>query len=210
MKTKVFKTVSLLLVCMIMFTSGVVAAKLSAKDISFTSTTEGWQADNVEDAVNDLYDISKYEITPGTYFYDSNTSGESIVGYKKVDDKYYLCDKYGNLSSNVVQDVSNLSLVEYVGTSEKDLSVGKAGFSNNNLLLGNGNASDGFKKLVSLNTVGTHNIDVSQYISNYSSKTINNFVAAGSGFAAMGTDKDAYCYGSVGIQFRIIIQKLVF
>jgi len=38
---------------------GVVAATLTAKDIGFTSSNEEWQVDNVEDAMNDLYGLSK-------------------------------------------------------------------------------------------------------------------------------------------------------
>ena len=37
----------------------VVAATLTAKDIGFTSNNEGWQVNNVEDAVNDLYELGK-------------------------------------------------------------------------------------------------------------------------------------------------------
>ena len=36
-------------------TIGVVAYKAAAKDITFTPSNENWQVDNVEDAVNDLY-----------------------------------------------------------------------------------------------------------------------------------------------------------
>ena len=35
----------------------VAAVKLSAKEIGFTSSNEGWNVDNVEDAINDLYEL---------------------------------------------------------------------------------------------------------------------------------------------------------
>lgn len=40
-------------------TVGVVAVKLTAKEIPFTSEDVEWQVDNVEDAMNDLYASSK-------------------------------------------------------------------------------------------------------------------------------------------------------
>jgi len=42
---------------------GVAAVTLTAKDIGFTSTNEGWEADNVEDAMNDLYVLGKNKKT---------------------------------------------------------------------------------------------------------------------------------------------------
>lgn len=143
MKKKSLKILFSILICAIMFISGgVLAVKLSAKDIGFTSTHEGWKATNVNDAMNDLYNIGKYEITKDTYFYDSNTIGEEIVRYKKVNGKYYLCDKNGNVTNEEEQDISNITLVEYTGTSEENLSVGKSGFSNSELILGNGTDID--------------------------------------------------------------------
>jgi len=40
-------------------TVGVVAVKLTAKEIPFTSEDVEWQVDNVEDAMNDLFVLGK-------------------------------------------------------------------------------------------------------------------------------------------------------
>jgi len=52
-------------------TVGVIAVKLSAKDVGFTASNEEWQVNNVEDAVNDLYKIgidNSEEIYIAKYF----------------------------------------------------------------------------------------------------------------------------------------------
>ena len=139
-KNKTLKVAVLTAIISVLLTSGicVVAVNLSAKDIGFTSTNEGWKVTNVEDAINDLFDIGRYEITPDTYFYDSSTSGEEIVRYKKIDGKYYLCDVNGNITDESEQDVTGITLTEYLSATEASLVLGKAGFANSNLLLGNG------------------------------------------------------------------------
>jgi len=145
MRNKVIKSTLLILGIALVFTSGVFAAKLSAKDIGFTSRNEEWKVDNVEDAMNDLYDIGKYEITPDTYFYDSSTSEEDIVRYKKIDGKYYLCDQNGNITSEEEKDVSSIDLVEYTMASNDSLVLGKAGFSNEQFILGNASLGNNFE-----------------------------------------------------------------
>ena len=172
---------------------GVVAAKLTAKDIGFTSKHEGWEATNVEDAMNDLFKIGKYEITPDTYFYDSSTSGEEIVRYKKVEGKYYLCDKNGNVTSEEEQDVTGITLLEYTAATSANLSLGKAGFANTNFVLGDGtdnnNKKSGITHITSFTTTyhhgnngsvsgtETHTVDIKQYTSNYQKLTNDDFIS---------------------------------
>ena len=55
MKKKVIKSLLFVVGVASIFTSGVIAAKLTAKDVGFTASNEEWKVDNVEDAVNDLY-----------------------------------------------------------------------------------------------------------------------------------------------------------
>lgn len=109
MKKKIFKIVSLLFVCMIMFTSGVVAARISAKDIGFTSSDEGWEVDNVEEAMNDLYDlienqkITKIEIDYSVLLFGSGVlvdvnSGTAI--YNKNDDGDWILISDGDIATN--------------------------------------------------------------------------------------------------------------
>ena len=109
MKKKVFKTVSLLLVCMLMFTSGVVAAKLSAKDISFTSNDEEWIVNNVDDALNDLYDlienekITKIEIDYSVLLLVSGVLVDSNGGtaiYNKNDNGDWILISGGDIATN--------------------------------------------------------------------------------------------------------------
>jgi len=162
-KMKLKSILTVLMVALVSSGISVAAVKLTAKDIGFTSTHEEWEVSNVEDAMNDLYNIGKYEITPDTYFYDSTTSGEEIVRYKKVDGKYYLCDKNGDVTTEEEQDVSNLTLVEYTGTTEENLSVGKAGFANSEFILGNGsdiNSSSGKYTKTATGTVGSTPVTV--------------------------------------------------
>ena len=73
----------------IIATSGiaVAAVSLNAKEIPFTSKDENWQVDNVEDAMNDLYDLGKiasnakvYKLGNGFSFDITNIVGAENVG----------------------------------------------------------------------------------------------------------------------------------
>lgn len=80
MKKKIMKVSLLVFIGLFIFTSGVVAAKLSAKDIGFTSANEEWNVDNVEEAVNDLYSISQsndnaYNRLYFAFYYLSGSTG---------------------------------------------------------------------------------------------------------------------------------------
>ena len=134
-KSKVF----LILICGIVFTSiGVYAATTyKASDVVYNAS-DGTST-NVESALNALYEIKKYAVPSDTYFYNSSTSGESIVRYKKVDGKYYLCDKNGIITNETEQNINNIKLVEYKATTDNYLSIGNAGYATGNLILGNNN-----------------------------------------------------------------------
>jgi len=88
MKKKALRILLLILICATMFISGGVAAvTLTAKDIAFTSKHEGWTADNVEDAMNDLYTIGSnitggkiYKLGTGKSFDISSIVGAENVG----------------------------------------------------------------------------------------------------------------------------------
>lgn len=65
----------------------VAAVSLTAKDIKFTSTNEGWEANNVEDAVNDLYVIGQ------------NKKNGVVFTSSPVDMKQYT-DRWAELNSS--------------------------------------------------------------------------------------------------------------
>jgi len=86
---------SSLITAIITGTIGVIAVSLTAKDIAFTSIDENWQANNVEDAMNDLYNIS------------TNCSSTSIINLG-TDTTYDLkteYEKYG-LTENQYQELT--------------------------------------------------------------------------------------------------------
>jgi len=88
MKKKVIKSILFVVGVVFIFTSGVVAATLTAKDVGFTASNEEWQVNNVEDAMNDLYEIGK-EAKGKIYVLGTCTSGQSfsianIVGQENV------------------------------------------------------------------------------------------------------------------------------
>ena len=117
---------------------GVTAVTLSANQIKYSPSDTNFTATNAEEALNEIYKIAEYKIPSDTYFYDSNTSGEDIVRYKKVDGKYYLCDENGIVIKEVEQDISNISLTEYVISGSADINEGKGAFADGKLCLGNG------------------------------------------------------------------------
>lgn len=69
MKKKIIKVILFVFIGLFIFTSGVVAAKLTARDVSFTSTNSEWNVNNVEDAVNDLYLLSQNVETMNLPYY---------------------------------------------------------------------------------------------------------------------------------------------
>lgn len=76
-----------------------------------------------------------------TYYYDSASGmdkAEKIVRYIKENGQYYLCDQYGNKTSNEIQKVNKENLIEYKGIQQNSLSAGTAGMINKRFILGNG------------------------------------------------------------------------
>jgi len=137
----------------IIFTGiGGVAVTLAANQIKYTPSNDKFNVTNAKEALDEIYKIAEYEIPADTYFYDSDTEGENIVRYKKVDGKFYLCDENGKVEDNASEvNVSDKNLIEYTSSNSKNLSVGSAGYSNNFLHLGDGfdNASyedSGYRK----------------------------------------------------------------
>ena len=61
-KIKLKSIIAMLLVALISSGISVAAVSITAKDIGFTSSDEGWEVTNVEDAMNDLY---KYKDSSG-------------------------------------------------------------------------------------------------------------------------------------------------
>jgi len=117
---------------------GVAAVTLQAEQVKYTPSNSNFEAINAKEALDEIYKLAEYEVPTDTYFYDSNTNGENIVRYKKVDGKYYLCDENGKITSEEEQDISTLTLVEYTYLNSSTLNVGSAGFVNENLTLGDG------------------------------------------------------------------------
>ena len=76
-------------------TIGVVAYKVGAGDVSFTPENENWQVDNVEDAVNDLYEsynnvfetsirTDSFSVNPGITNFNLGTGSFKKYRYFKI------------------------------------------------------------------------------------------------------------------------------
>jgi len=120
----------------------VTAITLTSDQVKYTPSNEKFTATNVKEAMDEIYKIAEYEISSDTYFYDSKTSGENIVRYKKIDGKYYLCDKNGKITSETEQEVSGLTLIEYTSASSNNINMGKAAYSDNKFILGDGSTTN--------------------------------------------------------------------
>ena len=153
----------------------VAAVTLTANQIKYTPSNEKFTATNAEEALDEIYKIAEYEIPADTYFYDSETEGEDIVRYKKVDGKYYLCDKNGKITDENEQDISSLTLIEYTSTTEENLSVGNAGYASGKFYLGSNLSSDSenSKEIIYLGN-GT-SFDLTSY-DGYENFTVDNFI----------------------------------
>lgn len=78
-------------------------------------------------------------VPENTYYYVNGTEGNAstIVRYKKVDNKYYICDEHGNVASGTISsDVSSLTLVPYTGITSANLTSNYAGYASGNFYLG--------------------------------------------------------------------------
>ena len=118
---------------------GVVAATLTAKDIGFTSSNEEWNVDNVEDAMNDLYDKSKTAVSkvyiPSIQLSSGAGGYTSIYSYSvsKFDTKDYNTFKIGEVSvtgstlryisvTGYKTDGTNVVLDDSISSGERNLS----------------------------------------------------------------------------------------
>ena len=89
-------------------TLSVVAVKMTAKEIGFKSSDETWQVNNVEDAVNSLYNESKNSIN-GYHFSKIKVSG---IFYEANN------TTYGGATENTITlDVDKLSTLTINSTS---------------------------------------------------------------------------------------------
>ena len=96
-------------------TIGVTAVAIYAKDIEFKSNDENWQVDNVEDAMNDLYEISSNQksqvLETGSYTFSNvghgTTSSTVTITFENTytaEDNVYLMiykTEQGNISENI-------------------------------------------------------------------------------------------------------------
>ena len=112
MKFKLNKEIILtFIITAIIFSSiGVLAVSLTAKEIGFTSTNEGWEVDNVEDAMNDLYEIgieasntNIHNLGEGRSFDISSIVGSENVG-KYTSDNFYCISPQFSLTAQTVTD----------------------------------------------------------------------------------------------------------
>ena len=114
MKNKTFKTIALtsIITTVLLVSVGVVAYKAVAKEVSFTPINENWQVDNVEDAVNDLYD--KTSMKTGELFLNFYGNINNSFRHSPNTDYAYLI--YNNLDFS---DIKSFSFeIEYTTTYE--------------------------------------------------------------------------------------------
>jgi len=98
----------IILTAIISSTISVAAVKLTAKEIGFKSSDETWQVNNVEDAVNSLYNESKNSIN-GYHFSKINVSA---IFYEANN------TTYGGATANTITlDVDKLSTLTIESTS---------------------------------------------------------------------------------------------
>ena len=96
------KTVLLVTLGIIIGTSITVCAySYSSKDISFTSANENFKAENVEDAINQLYDLNTSCIS-GNLNHEKNTNWNIDFGF--MPSKFIFSYKNGNGRSDIIYD----------------------------------------------------------------------------------------------------------
>lgn len=171
---------------------GVTAVTLQANQIKYTPSNSEFNATNAEEALNEIYKIAEYEIPADTYFYNSETSGDGIVRYKKVDGKYYLCDENGKIINNEEQDVTSITLVEYTSVNKSNLNIGTAAYANDSFILGELLKTKNTVHDIKQNQHGTWTYDVTgkdcMYIIVYCHTTFNGTSLSYSGDAYLSTE----------------------
>lgn len=105
------------------------------------------QNPNINVASNASFaDITSYiarisSVPENTYFYEQGTEGNSstIRRFKKINNKYYICDAYGGVATGTSEtNVTSLTLVPYAAATPKNFSAGSAGYSSGHFYLGDG------------------------------------------------------------------------
>ena len=120
MKKKIkanFKIIIAIVITAIICISTTVYAsyKYFAKDIGFTPKNENWQVDNLEDAVNDLYEIKNIDYENGLECVAKNAEASSVVELNDlVIGKYYFCVvQYRNTVDNITVNGADIITKEY-------------------------------------------------------------------------------------------------
>jgi len=129
MKKKIIKISLFVIFILFIFTSGVVAAKLTAKDIGFTSTNENWNVTNVEDAVNDLYEAnSEAKDNNFSAFMMAGITGEKAAPFSYSID--YNGSQYGAFSTSGFSTNNEISFTfrsDYMIKTLDKFKIGESG-----------------------------------------------------------------------------------
>lgn len=162
---------------------------------------------NLSAAVDTLTDFPV-----GTYYYDSTTGTDdamALVRYKKENGSYFLCDQYGNKTSNTSQTVNISNLVEYQELDQENLTAGTAGMVDKSFVLGNGSDNISYRNSVKATLIqlsDTENksfsIDIKEVCKDnnidYTSLTKDNFLLNISSYSASIAATDFTGYGNGG------------
>lgn len=84
------------------------------------------------------------------YYYDSTTGTDdatTLVRYIKENGSYYLCNQYGEKTSDEAQSVDENNLVEYTQMTQENLTAGTAGMVDKTFVLGNGSDNINYRNL---------------------------------------------------------------
>lgn len=147
---------------------GAVAITLSSDEISYSPTNNKFIVNNAKEALDTIYQIAEYIIPSDTYFYNVN-SNDDIIRYKKIDEKYYLCNENGIVINQNEQDITNVNLIEYQSLVSTDIEIGKAGYSSGNINLGSWNNETSTTDLLTTFYVSQGKSDSYTLIDNYES-----------------------------------------
>lgn len=76
-------------------------------------------------------------LSGNTYFYDETTiESETLIRYKKVDNKYYRCNENGIIINEEEEEIIEENLKAYISATVTDLTLGTGAYDANGLLLG--------------------------------------------------------------------------
>ncbi len=121
--------------------TGVVAATMLAKDVSYTPKDSTWKVDNVKEAIDDLYTKAKPEYT-GSTTVTPTTSNQTLSTKNTILTKNItinaIPDTYKNLTTTTTVSASNLLSGVKAYTSDGTLVTGNIStncISNNNYII---------------------------------------------------------------------------